>query len=376
MRLSQLLFENGNWKYSYENNGLIEPQLVMCFGDKAKLAEPTNIKHLRHLYPKAQLIACSTSGEIHNSSFTEDTLVATAIELEKAFIRTALLNICEVKDSNELGIKLAKCFDRQGLKFLFVVSDGQLVNGGDLVNGLNDTFENTIPISGGLAGDGANFKSTLVGLNETIGEGNVVGIGFYGDSLQVGCASRGGWGQFGPSRTITRSDKNVLYEIDGENALDLYKKYLAEYAEQLPSSALLFPLAIEEEGYEIVRTILSVDQQTKSMTFAGNMPEGAKVRLMKANLDSLVHAASDAAELSKIDPQSGNMKLSILISCVGRKLIFGNRIEEELEAAREILGENALIAGFYSYGEISPFSPLQKCRLHNQTMTITTISEN
>jgi hypothetical protein len=202
----------------------------------------------------------------------------------------------------------------------------------------------------------------------------VVAIGFYGDHISVNHGSEGGWRQFGPTRTITLSDKNVLYEIDGENALSLYKRYLGEHAKDLPGSALFFPLAIETDGVEVVRTILNIDEENNSMIFAGNVPEGSKARLMKANFDRLIDAAGTAAELSNTGMEGD--KLSILISCVGRKLIFGNRIEEELEAARDVLGDKTIISGFYSYGEIAPFSDFMKCELHNQTMTITTLCED
>ena len=107
------------------------------------------------------------------------------------------------------------------------------------------------------------------------------------------------------------------------------------------------------------------------MTFAGDIPQGATARLMKANFDRLIEGAQGAAEKStSIIPD-----LAILISCVGRKLVLKDRTEEELESVRRIFGNKTVLTGFYSYGEISPFTPNSKCELHNQTMTITTLSE-
>lgn len=375
MKISQLTCEGGVWKPTSVSPPVDQPDLVICFGEKASLLDNHGYQHLLETFPHATVIVGSTAGEINNEAIHDETIVATAIQLEKTGILPVMVNIKDFPDSYTAGKALINALPQEGLRFVFVLSDGQWVNGSDLVTGINESVSNQIPVAGGMAGDGANFQNTLVGLNHEIGEGNIVAVGFYGESLVVGYGSKGGWGQFGPTRTITRSDKNVLYEIDGENALDLYKKYLGEYADELPGSALLFPLSVEVEGEEIVRTILSIDQDEKTMTFAGNVPEGAVVRLMKANLDSLVDAASDAAQMSNIQENQHGDKLSILISCVGRKLIFGNRIEEEFDAAREILGESAVITGFYSYGEISPFSSFMKCQLHNQTMTITTLSE-
>jgi hypothetical protein len=364
------------WTPTYGSLDTGTPDVLICFGSKQQLLHEDGYAHLLKSYPDTAIVVASTSGEICNHSVCDDTIVATGISFDGSTAEAHKVNVKDYADSYFAGKALAEKFPDKGLRLLFVLSDGQLVNGGDLVNGLNEIY-GTVPIVGGLAGDGANFQSTIVGLNDDISEGNIVAIGLYGDSLRVGAGSKGGWDKFGPMRTITKSTKNVLYEVDGESALDLYKQYLGEYADKLPGSALLFPLAIQgEDGKELVRTILSIDQERKSMTFAGNIPEGAKVRLMKANLDNLAAAASDAASLSNIADSSKGDKLAILISCVGRKLIFGNRIDEELEAARDIVGADTLVTGFYSYGEIAPFSTFMKCELHNQTMTITTICED
>ncbi|MCE7993178.1 MAG: histidine kinase [Roseivirga sp.] len=373
MQIKQLALEHGSWSSQVENQFEKPPALVLNFGHKDLIEDRSTFDYLRKEFPSSTIISCSTSGEIHNTSIKDKTCVATAIAFQHTKTVPILINIKDYAGSLAAGKALVSQFKREGLKFILVLSDGHLVNGSDLVNGMNEELDNEIPISGGLAGDGPDFISTFVGMDENIAQGNVVAIGFYGDRIKINHGSEGGWRQFGPTRTITLSDKNVLYEIDGENALALYKKYLGEHAKNLPGSALFFPLAIETDGREIVRTILNIDEKNNSMIFAGNVPEGAKARLMKANFDRLVDAAGTAAEMSHTNVEGD--KLSILISCVGRKLIFGNRIEEELEAAREVLGDETIIAGFYSYGEIAPFSDFMKCELHNQTMTITTISE-
>lgn len=375
MKLFQMINQNGDWTTTYGNPENSKPDIVLCFASKSLIIQADSYKHIRSLFPDSAIVISSTSGEISNNAVHDYTFVATGITLSQSSIIAHIININETEGSYAAGTLLAQKFNTENLRLLFVLSDGQLVNGSDLVQGLNDTLE-SVPIVGGLAGDGADFQSTLVGLNDDIEHGNITAIGFYGDSLRIGAGSKGGWDNFGPMRTITKSDKNILYEIDGENALDLYVKYLGDYAEQLPGSALLFPIAIQDENNtEVVRTILSIDTENKTMTFAGNLPEGTKVRLMKANLDNLAAAAADAADLSNINTSTSENKLAILISCVGRKLIFGSRIDEEIEAARDIVGEDTVITGFYSYGEIAPFSTFMKCELHNQTMTITTICE-
>jgi hypothetical protein len=264
----------------------------------------------------------------------------------------------------------------EGLVHVFVLSDGQRVNGSELVAGIQERLPHGVSITGGMAGDGTRFEQTLVGLDSAPSEGSVVAVALYGPSLHVGYGSMGGWDSFGPDRVITRSNGNILYELDGQSALDLYKRYLGDLAAQLPGSALLFPLAIRtsESRTLVVRTILSINEKESSMTFAGDMPEGAYARLMMANFDRLIDGATTAAlECEALG--SATPDLAILISCVGRRLVLGPRTEEEIESVRHVLGAGAVLTGFYSYGEISPFTRSTRCELHNQTMTITTLSE-
>jgi hypothetical protein len=182
----------------------------------------------------------------------------------------------------------------------------------------------------------------------------------------------------GSSKTITKSAGNILYELDGRPALQLYKEYLGERATGLPATGLLFPLALratKTEDKSLVRTILAVSETEQSMTFAGDMPEGTLAQLMRANFDRLIQGASEAA-LRTVNgrSQSSNPTLSVAISCVGRRLVLGERTEEETEAALDVLPKGSAQVGFYSYGEISPYAR-RECDLHNQTMTLTTISE-
>jgi hypothetical protein len=245
------------------------------------------------------------------------------------------------------------------------------------VRGLAAGLPDAVAVTGGLSGDGARFERTLVGIDGEVAPGRVATVGFYGDSLRVGYGSVGGWDPFGPERVITRSSGNVLYELDGCSALALYRRYLGHHAADLPASGLLFPLSlrIPREETSVVRTILAIDEEAQSLTFAGDVPEGSLARLMRANFERLIDGASGAGVASGQSHGPGAAQLAILISCVGRKLILRQRVEEEVEGVRDVLGDQAVLAGFYSYGEISPFSASTRCELHNQTMTITTLTE-
>ncbi len=379
MKTAQVHYQSGEW--------LVQPlsldfssqkaQLVLAFGAGEIVSSSVFYKALSDRFPNAAIVSSSTSGEILNDQVYDDTVVITAIEFEKSSIRTIAIQIDKDVNSLKTGEELMQSLLGDNLVAVLVISEGSYINGSELVNGLNSMNSLGIPITGGLAGDAARFLNTYVGLNNPAIEGNIVAIGFYGNSLSVGHSSFGGWDEFGKERVITKSDKNILYEIDGRNALELYKEYLGPYVAELPGSALLFPLSMRTNDAEknLVRTILNIDEEKQAMIFAGNMPEGSKVRLMKANFEKIIDGSSVAAQKTFTKEDNPSPDLAILISCVGRKLILQERTSEEVVAAKNIFGDKTSITGFYSYGELSPFNPNSNCELHNQTMTITTFSE-
>jgi hypothetical protein len=376
MKVTLLKYNANQWETSVSNHEF-NPQkinLVLCFGGKKALANQTACKQLINQFVNAQVTFCSTAGEIYQETVLDDSLIAVALNFKHTQIATSKINIKNYTNSFDAAVSLVNQLNRQNLKYIMVLSDGSLVNGSELSKGLNYAAGDIL-VTGGLAGDGPNFDSTLVGLNEIPSHGNVVAIGFYGEKLIVKHGSQGGWDMFGLQKTVTKSISNVLYQINNMSALDLYKTYLGPDVANLPASALLFPLAITiaDSKEPIVRTILSINEEAKSMTFAGDIPEGAQVRFMKANFDKLIDASANAAELCinhEINPD-----FALLISCVGRKLILRQRIEEEVEVVAQTFNNITPMVGFYSYGEISPTQLEGKCQLHNQTMTITSFYE-
>lgn len=352
-----------------------EAQLLLLFGGTAALADKFDA--LRADHPHALILGCSTAGEICGTRVRDDSLSATAVRFDRTQLKLAAAKVSGPEDSRLAGENLAHALLADDLAHVLVISDGLKVNGTELVEGLRSVLPARVAVTGGLSGDGVRFGHTLVCADAPPQEGQIAALGFYGDRLRVGYGSLGGWDPFGPDRLITKSRGNVLFELDGQSALQLYKNYLGEHAAGLPAAGLLFPLALREAGQEggLVRTILSVNEEDQSMTFAGDMPEGTYARLMKANFDRLIDGAADATRASHRILGDIAPELAILISCVGRKLVLQQRIEEEVEGVRDVLGKQAVLTGFYSYGEISPYAPTAKCELHNQTMTITAFSE-
>ncbi len=349
--------------------------LIIMFGSPNFLTSPDQVTEVCHTFSGIPVIGCSTSGEVFGNEIKDDSLVGGILQFDWTTVQTASAAICDSSQSLQVGQQLANELMHPDLKGLFVLSDGLKVNGSELVRGMNAILPKSVVITGGLAGDGDRFNQTWVLQNNTPTSGFVTAVGFYGDRIQLGHGSKGGWDYLGPERRVTRSDGNVLYALDGKPALELYKEYLGERASGLPATALLFPLAVKQEGSNddyLVRTILGVNEDEQSMTFAGNIPQDSLVQLMRGNFDRLITGASEAALLTKSpDP---NNTLAIAITCVGRRLVLGERAEEEIEATLEVFPPGTQQIGFYSYGELSPYTN-GRCELHNQTMTLTTISE-
>lgn len=350
--------------------------LVLVFGGSRYLDDPRVLGDLERAYPTSHISGCSTAGEIHGTHVSDDTLSVAVMQLEHAQIQSATCPIASAADSFDTGAELARELAGVDLRGIFVLSDGLRVNGSELVRGISSVLPAPVPVTGGLAGDGANFKQTWTLSRGGPRSGSVSMVGFYGDRVHMGHGSQGGWDAFGPERLVTRAEGNVLYELDGRPALALYREYLGERAAGLPATALLFPLALRRKrGDEntLVRTVLSVDNDANSMTFAGDIPVGSLAQLMRANFDRLVDGAHGAA--MQLPTDGTGSTLAVAISCVGRRLVLGERTEEEVEATLGVLPAGTRQVGFYSYGEISPIST-GACDLHNQTMTLTTFSES
>lgn len=379
MLVQQLLWtESEGWTSTSRKQPDFSPGIILVFGGIDQINRPEIFHHLKSIFPGARIVMASTAGEIWGSHVSDNTVCATAISYASTSLEFVSAHIDDYGDSYQCGLHIRDQLLKKGLNHILVISDGIMVNGDQLVKGINENLPEGVVVTGGLAADAGRFTKTYVGLDAIPSEGNVVAIGHYGAHLKVSHGSKGGWDEFGPVRTVTRSLGNVLYELDSMNALELYKRYLGDRASELPGSALLFPLSIygTDENTRLVRTILSIDEASGSMTFAGDIPTGARVQFMMANFDRLIDGANHAAEQSGVFGKNIKPDLILMISCVGRKIVLDQRIEEEVETVTDYFGLGPVYAGFYSNGEISPLLSNSSCSLHNQTMTITAYSEN
>ena len=381
MRVAQLTWsDTAGWAVAPGER--THADLVFFFGSRQALACGARYRELRAMYPDAHILGCSTGGQIRNQDVSDDEIAAAAIRFDATPLRVACEPAPAPERSRACGEAIGRALAAQSLAGIFVLSDGLNVNGSELVAGIIGAVGKQVSVTGGLAGDGAEFRETLVGADCPPRKQVVAAVGFYGTAIRIGHGSAGGWDEFGPRRQITHSRGNVLFEFDGEPALDLYERYLGEdEARGLPGSGLLFPLRIfdpERPDHDIVRTILAVDHQARSMTFAGDVPEGWTAQLMRGNFDRLAAGAAMAARQAAdgVGPgRTGSDQVAILVSCIGRRLLMGQHTADELEAASAEFGPHIPQLGFYSYGEISPHRVSGVCELHNQTMTVTTIAE-
>jgi len=348
--------EDTSWEYLQKKESLINP-LVLVFGNRFLLEDATIIDGIRQEFPYEEIVFGSTSGEILDCHVNSNTISVTLIEFERSTFIIETENIFNFnKNTYQLGLALFKKIKKEKLRHLFVISEGSFINGSALIESLEQESNNLCSITGGLCGDDKRFEKTIASYKENPKEGEVILIGFYGETLEISFSSFGGWMPFGPERMITKSKSNVLYEIDDKPALDLYKKYLGEKASELPKLSMYYPLNVTYENKKkaVVRTVLGIDNETNSMILAGDAPERSKVQLMMATLDDIVDGAEMAAKQA-METRLHSAELAIVVSCVGRKLVMNQRIEEEIEQVRAIIGNKTAITGFYSYGEIAPF---------------------
>ncbi|AKC82020.1 hypothetical protein IMCC26134_03125 [Verrucomicrobia bacterium IMCC26134] len=373
MRLLQSILANdSSWRDRSGDLIPAEAGLVLVFGLRVPLARPEALAALRARYPSAHLVLVSTAGNFADTEIEDAGLVCTALRFDRASSRCASVGFKPGDDLRKLCTLLAYRLAAPDLRHVLIFSDGGLVNGSVLSDTFNSVLPPDVTLSGGLAGDGTDFVSTLVGLDAPPEPGVIVAIGLYGDALRIGFGSAGGWTCFGPQRSVSAATGNILHTLDGRPALSLYKEYLGPAASGLPAAALRFPLHVTSPGQTnaVVRTILSIDEAAQSMTFAGDVPVGSTVRFMRATYEELISGAEDAARQA-----AQEASLVLCVSCVGRRIVLGPRTEDELEGVRATFGPGPVLTGFYSYGELAPSGQAQACQLHNQTMTITSIAE-
>jgi hypothetical protein len=354
----------------------MDPSLI-CLFFSPEHAEDGLLKKISELYKTIPVVGCSTAGEMSSEGYSQGGVSIVAIHFDDTEVRAVSETLPSSQHSRKTACSVAGQLKGEGLTGILMLAPGLNINGSEVCYGMQETVGEAVTIFGGLAADNANFKETFTFINGSLANNTLVAVGFYGDKIKIQASSKGGWKPFGPSRRVTKSVGNILYELDNKPALDLYKEYLGDKAADLPASGLLYPFSILDSNSNqtgLVRTILDINHDEKSLVLAGDIHEGSLVCLMHSDVDALIGGAAAAAQDLEIN-STGDSSVAFLVSCVGRSIVMADEVEEELEVVQDILGKNVALTGFYSYGEICPFVGTKKSELHNQTMTIAHLSE-
>jgi len=376
MKIDTLFFNAGRWDFREDSIAeKSDADLVMVFGDSEAFKEGEHYSYLRSVYKSAVIVGASALANILDAEVHPYAVVATAVKFENASVRLSVIDFDKQSDLFQVGRELVRGLPGEGLKNIFILSDGIDINGSSLARGAGEVCDSVL-ITGGLAGDDNRFEESWVMADDAPKRRRAAAVGFYGEHLTVSSGSSSGWEEFGMEYVVTRSEGNVVYEIDNQPALQLYKRYLGEYTETLPKKARRFPLSITEEGVEQerVRSVSSIDEESQSLIFIGDVPQGSRARLMRSNMEGLVASSKTAAE--KIALVNRQDALGLVVSCACRTMVLKQHTDKELKAAKEHLGSNVRLAGFYAYGEFAPSDDgSEACAFHNQSMMLTVIYE-
>ena len=309
--------------------------------------------------PQAAVIGSTTSGEIINGCVQNETIVISV----SVFENTKVKSLCYEyeQDSFHAGEVVAQELIKDDTRLLITFTDFT-INGEEYVQGIGSIGKN-VPICGGLAADNRLMTKTYVFTEDKIVDKGVVAVSLSGD-IQVINDHRYDWQTLGKALTVTKSEKNRLYKVDGMTIKEAYVHYLGgEVAAELPMSSVVFPIIIDRGGVSVARAALQCHDDG-SISFAGNVNVGDKVRFGYGNPQMILNtpfwtdAIQDKAE-------------SIFVySCMARKILIGDAIQMEIEPLQSF----APTSGFFTYGEF--FHSLKGNELLNQTMTFVALSES
>lgn len=376
MRSNTFCFNlNTGWSVSSFPNGDPERMLALVFASPEFSEHSAVLEQLRTHYPGLQIAGCSTAGNIIGEQLSDHSIVVTLIQFDSATFRVETFDCSQAKDSRKVGTQIGRTFASDGLRHILIFSDGLNVVGSELVSGVQAVLPPRVKVSGGLAGDEDRFGKTFTIDKNGISDHKVVAVALYGEKLSITSGTAGGWIPFSAEQIVTRSEGNIVYELDGRSALACYHDYLGQSSSELPAIGLKYPLLVRsnsEANLWTVRSVLGVNDEEGSLTFAGTIAQGATVRLMYAHKEAIIHAAGTACDLAW--HQQRGSKLALGVSCVGRRLVLEDRVAEELHEAKTKLPLGTRMIGFYSYGEICPHRS-GELEFHNQSFTVTLLGE-
>jgi len=354
--------------------------LIVVFAKCENPAQWEPLSELIAAYPKSKIIGCSSNTVINDGSLLEDSTSVGIIRFRDAELRIAQAKIGDFDDSRTAGLLIGAELHDIDLNGVLLFSDGETSDATAIVRGLQETLPPEITIAGGLSG-GANAEVSVtpwVLIDGKICAMSACAVGLIGPTVEVVPATGGGWRQIGKDCICTQSYHRTLFELGGRRADDVYREFIHKHTGEGESFECVdYPLAIGTDGLEmqIVRDVVEIDDDKGALVLAGDIPENAVVRVMHSNADDILDGVDEAVERLRskmILPKSN--ALCICISCMGRKVVMGERTAEEPRLVKEKLGSKISHAGFYAFGEISTTTSGSPY-VHNHTITLVMIRE-
>tara|TARA_B100000609_G_scaffold199473_2_gene203220 strand:- start:4474 stop:5631 length:1158 start_codon:yes stop_codon:yes gene_type:complete len=324
---------------------------------------------LLEAFPGISLVGCTTDGELSSKlSFTEDSLTlllfscGDGVEITSGLGRRLSDGIPAAVNE---AVSEAKSKTALPAKWCFITPESMTVSSSVLLQALQSNLGESFPIAGGLAADQWSFEKTYQFYNGEVLTDALPMLLFSGD-VHVSHGVASGWEPHGKMGVVERAEGNVVWTIDGVSALSFYSHYLGPHVK--PSTE--YPLAVSvskhaDEYY--LRAPLKCDEETGSVTFTGDIPEGATVRLTTPEREKIMEACETSVlQAFESFPQGKVPACALIVSCAARKYLLGTQVREEYEILRQHIGDLPVL-GFYSYGEIGPSSLGSPACLHNET---------
>lgn len=338
--------------------------LIQVFTSKNEKEFISKLLHeLTSTLPSSVIIGSTTDGEIMDANVSTQTTVLSFTQFEHTKLYSS--NIEHKRDGYASGEVLAKTLIKENTKLVIAFADGLHTNGEAFLNGFNSINKDVI-VSGGLAGDNAKFEKTYVFTNDVILEKGAVAVALNSECLSISNGYSFNWRSIGKELTVTKVKDNRVFTIDGRSAVDTYKHYLGdEMEERLPSVGVEFPLICVKNGVQVARAVLA-KHEDGSLSFAGNLQKGDKVKFGYGDPAEILRASYDIFE-TLIDKPS---EAIFIYSCMARRNFMPDVIETETLPLQEL----APVSGFFTYGEF--FTSNERKELLNQAMTVVTLSEN
>lgn len=375
MEIKKLIYNDGSWSENFPKDMDSPKTIVLIFGN-----DEQRVQEVIKAFPKSHIAGSSTFGEIYGGHVYDKTVSVSVIKFSDVKIKSVEVPFTDYAESYNTGVKVFQELNEDKLSGILVFTKGLVFNGDQFAKGINSKNNKNVLIGGGMAGD-PEVKDTWVISKQGKRTQAVVAVGFYGDNFQMMISTESGITPLGVERTVTKSDKNILYEVNHKPALEFYREFLGDNFKDLTKSAIQYPIAVSKDykisQAELVRTPYTINEKDQSVTFTGEVPEGLQIRLMMAGSENMVSGSEKAAQDTKtrIKKAKGDPAFVLLVSCASRKMVMGEFTEEEIDMVQTVLGQkDYTISGYYAFGEIVSAQG-GTCVLQNQTINLISFYE-